>query len=69
MRQIEISVGLVQQECKERIMEFFKKSLKGLIDIAVTPIEVVKDIATLGGVVSVDTPTAKASEILGLRIS
>lgn len=30
-------------------MKFFKKSLKGILDIVVLPIEIVKDVATLGG--------------------
>lgn len=44
-------------------MKFFKKSLKGIIDLAVTPIEVVKDVATLGG-----SLTEKENSYTGDRI-
>lgn len=31
-------------------MKFFKKSLKGILDIIVLPVEIVKDVATSAGV-------------------
>jgi len=41
-------------------MGFFKKLTKGVIDTALLPVEVVKDVATLGGVsVDEDEPFTK----------